>query len=123
VVLGACPTARVPEEARLAGLAWEGLPDPKPQLTLGIYFPAGEEHVIYLGPHTPHLTSKEVDLLHRIWLELSNEIAPKEIHHHDIVHFAMVMLQRDLSSEKRQEVMDGLLCHLETIHDRRARSA
>src|SRR6266702_4471499 len=64
VILGASPNSPVTEEARLAGLAWERLSDPKPQLTLGIYFPTGHEHVFYLGPHTPHLTPKEINLLH-----------------------------------------------------------
>src|SRR5207247_7207702 len=54
VVLGASPTSPVTEEARLAGLVWEHLPDPKPIVTLSIYFPTGHEHVIYLGPHAPH---------------------------------------------------------------------
>ena len=39
VVLGPSPTRPVTEEARIAGLAWERLPDPKPQLTLEILFP------------------------------------------------------------------------------------
>jgi hypothetical protein len=123
VVLGASPTSPVAEEARLAGLAWERLPDPKPQLTLSIYFPTGEDHVFYLGPHAPHLTSKEIDLLHGLWLELSNEIAPNEIHHHDIVHFGLEELRRDLTGVRRQEVMKGLVRHLETIKDRRTRTA
>ena len=78
-MLGPSPTRPVTEEARIAGLAWERLPQPKPQLTLEIYFPSGQEHVFYLGPHAPHLTPKEVDLLHSIWLELSSDVAPEEI--------------------------------------------
>jgi amino acid transporter len=66
VVLGASPNRPVTEEARIAGLAWEHVPDPKPQLTLIVYFPGGQEHVFYLGPHAPHLTPKEIDLLHTI---------------------------------------------------------
>src|SRR5207245_2922932 len=108
VILGASPTSPVTEEARLAGLAWERLPDPKPQLTLGIYFPSGEEHVLYLGPHAPHLTQKEIDLLHSIWLELSQELTPEEIHHHDIVHFALGKLRQDLDRARRAEVIGGL---------------
>ena len=68
VVLGASPNTPVIEEARIAGLAWERLPDPKPQLTLEVYFPTGQEHIFYLGPHAPRLTPKEIDLLHGIWL-------------------------------------------------------
>ncbi len=120
VVLGASPNRPLTEEARIAGLAWERLTDPKPQLTLAVYTPTGQEQVFYLGPHAPHLTPKEVDLLHGIWLELSNDVAPEEIHHHDVVHFALEELRGELRSSQRQEVVDRLRQHLKEIKDRRA---
>jgi amino acid transporter len=120
VVLGASPNRPLTEEARIAGLAWERLPDPKPQLTLAVYTPTGQEQVFYLGPHAPHLTPKEVDLLHGIWLELSNDVAPEEIHHHDVVHFALEELRGELSNSQRQEVVERLRQHLKEIKDRRA---
>ena len=120
VVLGASPNRSITEEARVAGLAWERLPDPKPQLTLDIYFPAGQEHIFYLGPHAPHLTPKEIDLLHSIWLELSNGVAPEEIHHHDVVHFALERLKQDVSNSAREEVLRDLLGHLEEIKGQRS---
>ncbi len=119
VVLGASPNRPLTEEARVAGLAWERLSDPKPQLTLAVYTPTGQEQVFYLGPHAPHLTPKEVDLLHGIWLELSNDVAPEEIHHHDVVHFALEELRKELSNSQRQEVVGRLRQHLQEIKDRR----
>src|SRR6266581_1285396 len=115
VVLGASPNRPVTEEARVAGLAWERLPDPKPQLALEVYAPTGQEHIFYLGPHAPHLTLKEVDLLHGIWLELSNDVAPEEIHHHDVVHFALQELRQELSNSQREEVLRRLREHLQQI--------
>jgi hypothetical protein len=120
VVLGPSPTRPVTEEARIAGLAWERLPDPKPRLILEIYFPGGQEHVFYVGPHVPRLTPKEIDLLHGIWLELSGDVAPVEIHHHDVVHFALQELQQNLSNAERESVLRRLRLHLEEIKDRRA---
>jgi hypothetical protein len=102
VVLGPSPTKSVTEEARTAGLAWERLPDPKPQLMLEIIFPSGQEHIFYLGPHAPRLTAKEIDLLHSIWLELSSEVAPEEIHHYDVVHLALNELRQELADGQRQ---------------------
>jgi len=119
VVLGASPTRPVIEEARIAGLAWERLSDPKPRLTLEIYFPGGQEHVFYLGPHVPRLTPKEIDLLHSIWLELSSDVAPEEIHHHDVVHFALEELRHELSNAEREEVLRRMRQHLEQIKGRR----
>ncbi len=120
VVLGASPNRSDTEEARISGLAWERLSDPKPQLTLEIYFPGGQEHIFYLGPHAPRLTSKEIDLLHGIWLELSSDVAPNEIHHHDVVHFALNELKQELSHEQRAQVIARLKQHLQEIKDRRA---
>jgi len=119
VVLGASPNRPVTEEARLAGLAWERLGDPKPQLTLIIYLPNGQEHVFYLGPHAPHLTPKEIDLLHRIWLQLSSDVAPQEIHHHDVIHFALEELRDELKNSDRNHVVERLRQHLEEIKNRR----
>jgi len=120
VALGASPNTSVVEDARVAGLAWERLPDPKPQLALQFYFPTGQDQIFYLGPHAPHLTPKEIDLLHGIWLELSNEVAPDEIHHHDVVHFALEELEQDMNDAERNEVVYRLKQHLRKIKDRRA---
>ena len=120
VVLGASPNTPITEEARYAGLAWERLPDPKPQLTLAVYFPGGQEHVFYLGPHAPHLTPKEIDLLHSIWLDLSNDVAPLEVHHHDIIHFALDELKGELNYSDREQVIGRLRRHLHDIEGKRA---
>ena len=119
VVLGLSPSRPVIEEARIAGLAWERLPDPKPQLTLEIYSPSGQEHVFYLGPHAPHLTPKEIDLLHCIWLEFSSRVAPEELHHHDVIHFALDELLREMRDGEREELVGRLRRHLQEIKDRR----
>jgi hypothetical protein len=123
VVLGASPNRPVAEEAWVAGQAWERLPDPKPQLTLEIYSPGGRENIFYLGPHAPRLTPKEIDLLHGIWLQLSTDVAPEEIHHHDVVHFALQELRNEMRDSHKDEVVRRLREHLHEIKDRRAPSA
>jgi amino acid transporter len=123
VVLGVSPNRPVTEEARVAGLAWERLADPKPQLTLVIYSPGGSEHIFYLGPHAPHLTPKEIDLLHGIWLQLSNDVAPEEIHHHDVIHFALEELKQEMNDYQREEVVNRLRQHLVEIRERRTHQA
>jgi len=119
IVLGLSTWRAVAEEARTAGLAWEHLPDPKPQLTLEINAPHGREHVFYLGPHAPRLTPKEIDLLHGVWLELSCEVAPEELHHHDVVHFALSELGDEMRNSQREEVLRRLRQHLQDVKRRR----
>jgi hypothetical protein len=120
IALGISSWRAIADEARIAGLAWESLPEPRPQLTLEIYSPSGQEHVFYLGPHAPRLTNKEIDLLHGIWLDLSNEVAPDELHHHDVVHIALEELSREIHDGRRQEIIDALRKHLSNNRQRRA---
>jgi hypothetical protein len=119
IVLGSSTKMSAAEEARRAGLAWEGLPNPKPQLTVEVYSPRGREEVFYLGPHAPHLTPKEIDLLHRIWLECSQRLEPEEVHHHDIVHFALTEIEQKLQEGHDNEVLEHLKRHLEEMKARR----
>jgi len=119
VVLGLSAKMAITEEARRAGVAWERLPEPKPRVTLEIFTPMGEEGIFFLGPHAPHLTPKEIDLLHTLWLRFSNELAPEELHHHDIVHFALNELKQELAEGKDGEVRERLRKHLEDIKSRR----
>jgi len=119
VVVGLSAKMSITEEARGAGVAWERLPEPKPRVTLEIFTPTGEEGIFFLGPHAPHLTPEEIDLLHSLWLRFSDELAPEELHHHDIVHFALNELKQELTEGKDGEVRERLRKHLEAIKPRR----
>ena len=93
-----------------ASPAWPGsvYRIPKPQLTLEFEVPAGQEHIFYLGPHAPRLTPKEIDLLHGMWLELSTQVAPDELHHHDVVHFALEQLREELNQSQKNRARVGV---------------
>ena len=120
IVLGRSTKVPLTEEARRAGLAWEGLPEPKPHVSLHIYTPAGHEEIFYLGPHAPHLTLKDIDLLHKLWLRFSNQLGQQELHHHDVVHFALSEMEREIAQGKNDEVMKRLRDHLKAIQARRS---
>ncbi len=122
IILGRSPSRSVAEEARLGGLAWERLPDPKPQLTLEIYLPSGQYSVFYLGPHAPQLTPAEIGRLHDAWLELSACVAPLELHHHDVVHFALDELLSQIEGGSREQLIARLQKHLEQIGRTRKKS-
>ena len=116
LVLGLSPKMPEAEEARLAGLAWERLPDPKPQLTVDIRSSTGKEWLFYLGPHAPRLTPKEIGLLHQIWLRFSSELgSEEEVHHHDVVHFALEELEREMENGMEPELLERLRNHLKGI--------
>ena len=119
IVVGSSSRSSVSEHALEIGLAWERMPEPRPRVALEIFTPSGQEQIFYLGPHAPRLTPKEIDLLHCIWLELGQQLPGIEIHHHDIVHFALTEVERELGAPDNRDVFNRLREHLQDIQDRR----
>ena len=109
----------VTEQAREIGLAWERMAEPRPRVTLEIFTPSGQEQIFYLGPHAPRLTPKEIDLLHKLWLQLSEKLPGEEVHHHDIVHFALDEVEREINEGQQADVLERLRQHLHEIETRR----
>jgi amino acid transporter len=114
IVLGHSAKESSEEQARLIGDAWEKLADPKPQFNLEIHLPNGDKIYKVLGPHAPNLTANEVNLLHRLWLRFSEGLAPQELHHHDVVHFALEEVQKELEEGQEDAVFNRLRVHIES---------
>jgi amino acid transporter/nucleotide-binding universal stress UspA family protein len=119
VVVGSSTKMGITEQARDIGIAWERMAEPRPRVTLEILTASGKEQIFYLGPHAPRLTPKEIDLLHRMWLELSDPLPGEEIHHHDIVHFALAEVEREMAEGQTSAVLERLREHLHEIKTRR----
>ena len=120
IVLGGSAKVSVAEEAREIGLAWEQLSDPRPQFNLEIFTPGGQREFFLLGPHAPNLTSNEVRLIHRLWLRFSDLVAPDELHHHDVVHFALDEVLKEIEDGKESDVVARLKQHI--THNKATRS-
>ena len=112
IVLGRSTKMGLAEQARQFGLAWEGLPDPRPPFNLEIFTPQGEHEFFLLGPHAPNLTRNEVNLVHQLWLRLGDLVRPEELHHHDVVHFALNEVKQELAQGRESEVAQRLKEHL-----------
>jgi amino acid transporter len=119
IVLGQSAKMLPTEEARRAGLAWERLPEPRPPASLEIFARSGQHQIFYLGPHAPHLTPKEIDLLHRIWLRFSSELGEQELHHHDIIHFALMEIDREIAAGEDANLLRRLKAHLQSFNSQR----
>ena len=119
VAAGSSSKTSITEQAHEIGLAWERMTEPRPRVSLEIFSPSGQEQVFYLGPHAPRMTPKEIDLLHKIWLQLGEKLPGKEIHHHDIVHFALTEVEREIGSGENDAVLSRLRDHIADIQDRR----
>jgi hypothetical protein len=97
------------EQAKAFGDAWESLPQPRPQLSLEIHDARkGVSFYFNLGPHPPRLWPDDLDLLHRLWLELSEKGLGAKLHHRDVVRVALRRLDADLRSGQGREVLKDL---------------
>jgi hypothetical protein len=104
------------ELARRIGQAWERLPEPRHAFSLEIITPGRPSAFKNLGPHPPRLWPEDVDLVHEIWLEVSEQYAGSKVHHRDIVGVALRRMHQDLNAEDRDQVIQDILEEL-THHE------
>jgi len=101
------------ELARRIGHAWEKLPEPRHPFSLEIITPDRPSTFVNLGPHPPRLWPRDVDLVHEIWLELSDNYAGAKLHHRDVLGVALRRMQEQLQSKQREEVVQDILQEIE----------
>ncbi len=92
------------------GEAWECLPEPRPSLSLEIVMPDPNHQSMYfnLGPHPPRLWPEDVDLVHRLWLELSQKGLGASLRHRDIVGVALRRLEEQVHGGLEGDVLSEL---------------
>ncbi|MGO9087312.1 MAG: APC family permease [Candidatus Sulfotelmatobacter sp.] len=96
------------EQAKLTGDAWERLPEPRPRLALDVCGPDGSVREYALGPHTPRMRPQDVELMHRLWLDITADPKYAAAHHYHIVALALEELQRELSTDERAALLEKL---------------
>ena len=110
IVIRQSPRIKPEEQAHQLGSAWEQLPEPRPLLTLEVVpGKEGESKVFLLGPHLTGLRPTDINLVHRLWRELTEEFGfGSELHHRDVVSVALRRLDKDLHSPRLPEVLDDV---------------
>ena len=106
IVVGTSPRLTVSEQGLEVGREWEKLPEPRPALSLEVVPDDGSKSVfVNLGPHPPRLWPEDIELLHSLWLELSETGPGHRLHHRDVVGLALRRLQEELRSEDRDQIL------------------
>jgi amino acid transporter len=108
VVCGLSNKLSADEQAKLTGDAWERLPEPRPRLMLEVCAPDGSIREYALGPHTPRLRVQDLELMHKLWLNVTSDPKFAGAHHYHIVALALEELQRELSTEQRAQLLQKL---------------
>jgi amino acid transporter len=109
VVMGLSSKLNPSKQAKAFGDAWEKLPAPRPQLSLEILDESTGKKVFFnLGPHPPRLWPEDMELLHKLWLDLTNRGFGHKLHHRDVVRVALRKLESALASEQADAIVDEL---------------
>ena len=120
IVMGLSPKLTPPEQGAQVGRYWEQLPEPRPSLSLEIVLENQKDVIFYnLGPHPPRLWPEDVDLVHRLWLELSERGPGSKLHHRDIVSVALRRMNAELQSDRANEVVGDVLREVATSNGQR----
>jgi amino acid transporter len=106
VVSGASSKMTAGEQAFYMGQAWEALPEPKRQFNFYVIDPSGESKVFYIGPHAPNLRPDDVQLVHRLWLNMRRDPSMQDLHHSDIITYALTRLAGQYAREKQEILRD-----------------
>jgi hypothetical protein len=110
IVMGLSPKLTPSEQGAQVGEYWEKLPEPRPSISLELVL-ENQKDVVFLnlGPHPPRLWPEDIDLVHRLWLELSARGPGAKLHHRDVLSVALRRMAADLESPRAPEVVDDII--------------
>jgi len=106
VVSGLSSRMTAQDQAFHVGQAWENLPDPKRQFTFFVIGPDGEAQAFHIGPHVPTLQADDVQLVHRLWLNVQRDPSMQGLHHSDVVTYALTRLASEYARDKQETLKD-----------------
>jgi magnesium transporter len=108
VYVGESTTLSAEDQARLLGEAWEHADKPEAlDVRLVIYHRSGRADTYHLGAHPPSLTSGDLDLIHRLWLDAIKTVGP-HVHHDDVVRAALKQMEQQLTGPHRDEAVAAI---------------
>jgi amino acid transporter len=106
VVSGLSTKMTAEDQAFHMGQAWEALPEPKRQFNFYVIYPSGETKVFYIGPHAPKLSPDDVQLVHRLWVNMRRDPVMQDLHHSDIITYSLTRLAGQYAREKQEILRD-----------------
>src|SRR5450755_320107 len=108
VICGLSNKLTADQQAKHTGDAWERMPEPRPRLSLEVCAPDGTLREYAIGPHSPSLRPQDVELMHKLWLNITADPKFAGAHHYHIVALALDELQRELSTDQRAQLLQKL---------------
>jgi two-component system, NtrC family, sensor histidine kinase KinB len=116
IVAGVSTKLSADQQARRVGDAWERIQDERKRKLriLKLISLHGAERVYELGAHRPSITPEDIELTHKLWLDLAGE--NESLHHNEVISVALQRLAHDLAGQERAEA----IAQLERVQQKRS---
>ncbi len=109
IIAGLSSVMSPADQAKRIGEAWEALPQkPQRQICFRVVDPNGTTHDFYLGAHAPQLGDEDVNVIHKLWLDVTHAAGGEAAHHKEIVTVALARLEEDLKGDERHRILEQL---------------
>ena len=107
VVAGLSTKMSAAEQSFRLGSAWEQAPAPKQQFVFHVVYPDLSAKTFRIGPHTPTMKPEDIELVHRLWLELTKHPGLEKLHHSDIVTASLRGFAQAYDTAAREQILHG----------------
>jgi hypothetical protein len=106
VVAGRSTRMASHEQAFNLGRAWEQAPEPKRQFVF--YVVGADQHAetFRIGPHTPTMKPEDVEVVHRLWLDITRQPGLDSLHHSDIITEALERFSQEYGGMARDSILN-----------------
>jgi magnesium transporter len=108
IYVGESVTLSADAQARLLGEAWERAKKSEGhEVHLVIHHNTGRRDTYHIGAHAPSLTPRDLEMIHRLWLDAIKAVGP-QVHHHDIVRAALIQMATQLDGPNREDALRAI---------------
>jgi hypothetical protein len=106
IIVGHSAVMTPSQQALRFGEAWERLPHkPRHQVRMRILGAPGDDHDFLLGAHPPKLTTRDIHLIHDLWMGFKDKLPAAGVRHRDVVSLAVRRLEREIAGKKRDVIL------------------
>ncbi len=106
VYAGASEKLSIEAQSRELGKTWEKVDDPeKVQFDLIIVPEKGQPRRLQIGAHAPEFKPEDIELIHKLWLELSEKFPGTDLHHRDVVSLALQRLLKEFEGPEKGDII------------------
>ncbi|MCS6805343.1 MAG: APC family permease [Acidobacteriota bacterium] len=109
IILGQSHALSAEKQSQRLEIAWAQIPgSDRKSIVLEVVGLSGQVKAFRLGAHEPQLSEEDLNLIHQLWLSVSQQPGTEDIHHRDIVVAGLRLLKQELDGPRRTDLI-GLM--------------